>query len=142
MNDLIELRQEILDAIDLLKQAARMAYEASGHEPGRAPCEWVDRLPCPDCNGTGYERPTTPLPEGIPWGDCPACGGKAYCEITHTEPGQPAVEGWPTMLRLSGDLDDLAAKVDEAFVQEIREACEAESAENDRLADLADGRSY
>lgn len=98
--DLIDLKRHVLDAVEHLGWAARLAGELSGSSGGRAPC-----------------------PE---FGD----------------PGEEAVEGWPALDRLADELEGLCRKVDEAFTQEIREACEAEEAYQDEMSDRADGLSY
>jgi hypothetical protein len=113
---------ELTSAIDGIKEAiehaSRLAYDLSGADGGVQGGEYIERLNCPDCNGSGF--------------GCVACNSRGYFDVTNTIPEIPAVEGWPAMLAVVDRLGYISLHVDNVLSDEVKAAIAAENDQDDR----------
>jgi hypothetical protein len=128
--NLSTIAHDVRDAAESLRHAARLAHEASGASGGREPSDVTVDEPCPNCDGTG-RVPLNWSPYRTPGTPCPDCDSSGTWRSYHTDPGEPAVEGWPAMVALAGRLDELAGLVEGAIGAEVAGAIGAEG-EDDR----------
>jgi hypothetical protein len=114
-----ELIGLLTDAGESLDRAETLAGELSGEQGGRAPSEWTERLPCPECDGSGF--------------GCVACNSRGYFDLHESDPGEPSVPGSPELIALAAAIAELRTRLNGLVTADMQKWADAEREYEDSL---------
>lgn len=124
MVKLYELASAVADARESIERAERLAYEISGADGGNRGGEWIERVECASCGGSGGgDDPVL---------RCRECKGQGSYEIAHSAPTIEPTAGWPAMLAVVDRLAAILPLVDAAIGEEVTAAIKEEHDEDMR----------